>query len=546
VLGAFLDELDLLSLAADALTAGRNDKKADFIYIDSDGERAIIGQSYLASQWGKREASTNKAGDLATAARWLLATDIEKLPSALRTHAHQLQKGISEGLIKKLYLLYTHNCHESKNVRAELENAAKATTAICKATVHAHELGIESIQRLFDSMNKDILVNDSIAFDLGGGHYLSKGPNWRALATQVSGAQLHDLAVKYKEDLFSANIRDYLGILKKKRGNINADIKATVESQPEDFWVYNNGVTILTNSFSMEASIINVRGLSIINGAQTTGVLGEATRASAQRALVPCRFVECSDGATIEKIISCNNTQNAIRSFDLRSNDKIQRMLARSFDERGIPYIHRRNKLRRTPPNSIHVDSAAQALASFHGEFQTAIRQKSSIFDDDKLYELVFPRFVQASHVYLIQCLLDAIDSLKIEWRQKERENALTEKQTDYLRLLELTTTKQFVVFVLGRIADQIMGTKVQDLHKWRVRTEAFAPERSKLRDAWKSVLIAAIPKIARSVQEESATAIRSVNRAKATAENLADFFESVGDELRSKLKAIRTLTCCD
>jgi hypothetical protein len=546
-LSIFLNESDLSTLMADALTGGNDDKKADFIYIEPESERAFIGQSYLANQWGKPAAKANKAASLATSVTWLVSAPIGKVPIDLRQHAEDLRKAIADGIVTKLYLIFAHNCHESKNVREELDAAASSARPQCgtTVTVFAQELGFETLGRLFEAMDKDILVTDTVAFEIKGDAYEVEGPNWKAIATRIDGAAFHDLYNEHKDSLFSANIRSYLGVLRKKKGNINADIRNTVTAQPENFWVFNNGITVLTNSYKRVGKKLTVKGVSVINGAQTTGVLGECLRAEASKTSVPCRFIKCGDPSTIENIIAFNNTQNAVKSFDWRSNDRTQKALSVEFGNVGISFIYRRSQSRRAPSNSIHVETVGQGLASFHGSLQTAIRQRASIFDDDKVYGEVFPTQITAGHVYLVQCLLDAIDSIKLEFRAKKKNTDLTKLQEEYLTLLEYSTAKQFIVFVVARVADQLVGSKVEELHRWRVKPEQLCTDRANIRDAWRDVLLAVLPKIARSVAGNAQEAVRSTEHATSAADLLADFLEGHGSEFGSKFKRLRNMTLC-
>lgn len=65
--------------------------------------------------------------------------------------------------------------------------------------------------------------------------------------------------------------------------NINNGIKASVSTEPVDFWVYNNGLTALVHKFNVtresNRTILKFDGLSIVNGAQTTGAIGSSESA---------------------------------------------------------------------------------------------------------------------------------------------------------------------------------------------------------------------------------------------------------------------------
>ena len=135
---------------------------------------------------------------------------------------------------------------------------------------------------------------------------------------QSNGEDLSSLVGKYGDDLFSANIRDYLG--KRTSGrNINHQISQTAVDRPENFWVFNNGVTLLSRKIDMRTDSITCHGLAVINGAQTLGALHEASKkASIEKVRLPVRIVESSEESLVQDIIRFNNTQNLIKAWELR------------------------------------------------------------------------------------------------------------------------------------------------------------------------------------------------------------------------------------
>ena len=61
--------------------------------------------------------------------------------------------------------------------------------------------------------------------------------------------------------------------------NINNGIKLSASDEPNNFWVYNNGVTALVLDYKLGPRLksgrkITIDGISVVNGAQTTGSLG--------------------------------------------------------------------------------------------------------------------------------------------------------------------------------------------------------------------------------------------------------------------------------
>ena len=96
---------------------------------------------------------------------------------------------------------------------------------------------------------------------------------------RVYNAKLSDLVKLYDnlgDDLFKDNVREKIEDVL----DVDTEIKNTLENQPEDFWFFNNGITLLVESdsikqrreYQLDISISNNCDVSVINGAQTISV----------------------------------------------------------------------------------------------------------------------------------------------------------------------------------------------------------------------------------------------------------------------------------
>lgn len=283
---------DYLEVAAESLTEGGDDKDCDLCLIDSETGDAFIVQATVGDDWNKSTASTNKADDLLTALSWLLTKPYNRIPITLRSKAIDLQESLARKEIKQVHLIFVHNCQQSHEVEESLATvAASAKTLIGDASVavSAIEIGLPRLQHLYNSLTKQIVVEEKIDFPVQG-TLRESGDGWEALQTTIEGAVLHDLWKQHKNDLFSANIRGFLDMLSRKT-SVNRGILETVTRVPKRFWAFNNGVTVLTKGFSEKSGVVTANGVSVINGAQTTGVLGNAPREQAAACRVPCRFI---------------------------------------------------------------------------------------------------------------------------------------------------------------------------------------------------------------------------------------------------------------
>ena len=543
---------DISDFAASAITEGPDDKKVDICYLDLNEGRAIVAQSYVAKTWCKKSAPANKASDLNTAMTWLLSVTQEDIPTQLKTKATEMRSAITNGELKRLEILFIHNCYESDNVKAELKAAAEAARAKAQSLIASEEppeisfqeLGIEAIEDLYKSRDSEILVDEWLDIP-SPAITLETGGNWRAILATVPGSWVRELHRKHGDRLFSANYRDYLGS-SSRRGNINRQIAQTAQTEPSNFWVYNNGITALTHQIRDDKNPVQIKGVSVINGAQTTGALSEAVIDGTGDTKVMIRFVECATRELIDKIILYNNTQNEIKPADRRSSDQIQRALHDEFAKYDVSYVHRRNQTR-TRRDAITAAAIAPALCAFHGEPQIALRRAKDIFNEDAIYDRVFPQNISAAHIFLVKSLSRAIDAIKSELNMKDAGQSATQLERRQYEVLKYSASKHFVFFIVGFVAEEIMGKRVCNLFQWRCRLKAITTDGTLIHDAWSDALRALLPFAATIVEQKEGSdpfydVPRSLEQSKQVARKLKALVASVAPTLQTQFESIRGL----
>jgi hypothetical protein len=367
-----------------------------------------------------------------TAASWLFSCDEDKIPEEIKQVTLEARELLRERSIDVIEFWLVHNCPETDVVKQEIHAVYHS---VCNAIknrdlypqggddilVKALEVGRETLEEWYLSLTRTILVTEKIETpDCQGAYKLcSSTGGWDAVIATLPLSWLHNLYGKYGDNLFSANVRDYLGS-RKGKNNINSGIKETAEQAPENFWVFNNGVTALVIECDLEdgdvsGETLSVVGISIINGAQTTGAIGNLK--TAPKGFVQIRFIKCKSDKTIEKIVEFNNRQNEVKASDFRSNDSIQKRLRSEFESEYPRYTYtggRRggngDKILRPGSNSLAPDTVAQSLAAFHGDPITAYNIKSDIWENDEVYSKCFDReLITARHIIFVYALHQAI-----------------------------------------------------------------------------------------------------------------------------------------
>ncbi len=204
--------------------------------------------------------------------------------------------------------------------------------------------------------------------------------------------------------------------------------------------------------------VLNVRGPSIVNGAQTTGAIGSLNKAPNVSALVPVRFIKTADRSVIYDIIRYNNSQNKVTAPDFRSTDRVQKRLKEEITKiPGAEYEGGRRggheDVIRRRANLLPSYTVGQALAALHGDPITAYNEKANIWISDRLYSKYFNDDTTAAHIVFAFSLLRAVEAKKIELVQKSKQEGdnLTSsehKQLEFFR--NRGSTYLFVAAVAG------------------------------------------------------------------------------------------------
>lgn len=480
----YLDEPNLNQIASESLNDDHDDKKIDFIRLDVDSKRIVFAQGYY-SERGVDKAPANKASDLNTASAWLISGNLDDVPEFLREIIKDCRQALENGDVEQIDLLYVHNLPESINVSRELETVAthlrRSLPEDSSINIVSRELGIETLERLYSTQESSIKVQDKLICPTKVA-FIEKGPTWKAGTLSAPAAWLRELVHKYGDDLYSANYRGFLGVSKKKK--INIGIRQSAENNPENFWVYNNGITILTHRFTPKKNETILMGASIINGAQTSGSIGsiDSTKYPLEGVNVLCRIIECSETETISQIVKFNNTQNEITTWDQYSNSPEQKRIAKEFENLGREYSLKRGFSSASAELGIEV--VAQPLLALQGNYKEANRGKNSIFDSRAQYRQAYED-KKARHILFVFTLARAIDQRRIELKTKKSQGTLINLEEKQLILFRSLRFKHFLISIIGRALESILNEPV-DLSQI-----AFDPNSSKAENKSVNDLIA-------------------------------------------------------
>ena len=251
----------------------------------------------------------------------------------------------------------------------------------------------------------------------------------RAYYGTLPAAALGEWYNTYGNRLFAKNIRYYKGSTE-----VNSGMRNTLETEPENFFYYNNGIKLLCRrivrkpaySTTTKTGVFALEGVSLINGAQTTGTIGTAYKEipdNVGRAFVMIQLIDLSD-ATDEyatMITKLSNTQNRIESRDFAALDPEQERIKTDLMFSGITYLYKSGASIEDPEHQVAIDEAIIAMACANSDVSLSVIAKRYIGglteDINKPpYKLLFNGSTNAFHLKNCIAVLRIID----DYLQKE------------------------------------------------------------------------------------------------------------------------------
>jgi AIPR protein len=340
---------------------------------------------------------------------------------------------------------------------------------------------------------------------------------------------------KFGEKVFSANVRGYLGSTR-SRGNINNGIKDTALHLPTRFFAYNNGITALVHGYevSEDGKTLELSGLAIVNGAQTTGAIGSVPREAIEGGNVLARFIHCSDAETVRNIIRFNNRQNPTEASDFRSNDRVQTRLVAQFDELGVVgYTGGRrggaeDVIRRPAENQISATVAAQALAAFHRDPGLAYHEKGQIWESNQVYDRFFSDRTTARHILFCYSLLKAVEQARQDLMGKS-EAGRTDSERRLAQFFRQRGSNLLLAAAIGACAEIYLDRQVPDPFRLQFRDLVNVPDAIA---RWRKLLAPALALAAQTLGPtlESEGSLRRREAVETAMGNFRSLFEATKD----------------
>lgn len=217
------------------------------------------------------------------------------------------------------------------------------------------------------------------------------------------------------------NVRGYLG----ERTTFNKGLKQTLENEPSHFFMYNNGITIITKSIRATPQNGNKKlkivldGFQVVNGGQTLRTIYnwkdahfDEDKMSTASVLVRC-FNTGDEADLSNRIAEYTNSQSSINPSDLKSIDPLQIEIEKYLADQQILYVRKVGDTGDTTAIenytwSITMEKLAQILYTLQGHPERVGTQKKKlfttyydeIFNQERFDFNALPHVIKQFHAY--------------------------------------------------------------------------------------------------------------------------------------------------
>lgn len=353
----------------DCLTEGGGDFGVDAIHISEEYDGEFTVSLFQAKYKNNLEGNSNFPEEgiksLINAINYLFnpAAKLEHINQRLLVKVEEARSLIRDGYIPQVRTIACNNGLKWNLSAQEAIDRAEFGDQVTWEYVN-HE-------RLVKILQASKPVKDTL--QLSGKAIVEDMEFSRVLLGRISVTEIATLIERHGERLLERNIRRYLGL----QGNrVNEGIRHTLTSdEKNNFYFYNNGVTLICDSFSYNALQdgdykVRVENLQIINGGQTCMTIFKTLREpdlihQNAQAFVLLRLYQLprENEGLVQRITYATNSQNPVDLKDLRANDERQKILEKDIEQLGFNY---RTKRSNTPTRSADITSgvAAEAVLS--------------------------------------------------------------------------------------------------------------------------------------------------------------------------------------
>jgi len=455
------------SEAAKSVRDGGDDNGIDAAYFDHVEKQVVIVQSkWIKSRSGEPQAK--EISNFADGIKDLVENDIDSFGERLKPKVEV----ISEALL-----------HPGTTIRIIL-----ATTGASEVAIHSRKKIDKFLTELNDSEDDGIATFNVFGMTevfngLASGSHAGKINlsatllDWsrvthphNAYFGVIDGSQLKKWWEDHGKRIVAKNIRYALGDT-----DVNNQIKNTAISDPEHFWYFHNGITLIAeeavrapaSAASHTSGNFEFKGASIVNGAQTVSTLAKVTDDAALGTVkVSVRVVLLKDAPKSfgTDVTRTNNLQNRVEGRDFVSSDPEQTRITGEMSLSGVEYqVHRTDDFVPTPTSCDLIEvTTALACASVDPPHSVAAKTGIGRFFNDLSkapYKAIFNPQTSGSQSFNAVRILRAID----DWIAEKKSQS--DRKSGYAWGLLVHGNRAIAASVFKNVGQTILEQPISEMN---------------------------------------------------------------------------------
>jgi hypothetical protein len=222
--------------------------------------------------------------------------------------------------------------------------------------------------------------------------------------------------------------------------DVNVQIRKTATDDPEHFWYFNNGITLIAEdserapsaAASRASGVFDLKGVSLVNGAQTVSSLAKVDDDQALgNVRVSVRIVLLRDAPKNfgSDVTRTNNLQNRVEGRDFVAHDPEQARIKGEMSLDGVEYQFHRSDDFVTSTTSCELIEVTTALACASPDSSHAVAAKTGIgrfyLDLSKApYKAIFNPKTTGARAFNAVRVLRAVDGWLADKRSKAQKRS--------------------------------------------------------------------------------------------------------------------------
>ena len=370
--------------SAKHITDGFKDMGVDAIYLDEDQKKLFVVQSKWHND-GKKGVSQEEMLSFVEGIKRILELNLTGANDSIQKKSTDIDKALSQ-IGYQIHAIYIHTADQPMNkyVKKPINDLMNTTNDDVSTLLVFDEIYYPSIYSYLahgqelDSVDlDDVILNNWGKID----------SPYCAYYGLISASAIGEWYNKFGNRLFAKNIRFYKG-----RTEVNDGIKNVLLKEPENFVYYNNGIKLLCKNIKRKAKdstnhntgLFALEGVSLVNGAQTTGSIGSIFLEKPEqlsKAFVMIQIIDLSSASeeTAVQITKLSNTQNKIESKDFVTLDPEQERIRSELAFSHYTYLYKSGDKLSDPNTQVSLDEALVALACVNADISFSTLAKRNV-----------------------------------------------------------------------------------------------------------------------------------------------------------------------